>query len=138
MKTIKGKDLVIKLGDRTIYHAQSHEFTSNTEYEEWETKDTDGKQYELSGVTGTATANGIACVSEANDQGSYDTPSLLDAQLSGQPLPLTLNIESKVYTTTAWIESVSITGEVAKKSTYSASFRTNALKLQTATPTSEE
>lgn len=132
MKTVKGKDLVIRLGGKTIFHAQSHEFTSNTEYEEWETKDTDGKQYELSGVTGTASANGIMCISEETDsEDTMDTPTLLDAQLAGEPLELTLNLAEKVYKTTAWIDSVSVTGEVAKKSTYSASFRTNALKLQT-------
>jgi hypothetical protein len=72
------------------------------------------------------------CISEEDDsEDTMDTPTLLDAQLAGEPLELTLNLAEKVYKTTAWIDSVSVTGEVAKKSTYSASFRTNALKLQT-------
>ena len=134
MKTIKGNDLFIKLDDKTVFHAQSHDFTSTAEFEEWETKDTDGKQNELSGVTGSASANGIACISEASDDGdnTMDTPSLLDAQLSGKALELTLSLGGKIYTATAWIESVQLTGEVAKKATYSASFKTNALKPATA------
>lgn len=134
MKTIKGNDLFIQLDEKTVYHAQTHDFTSTSEYEEWETKDTDGKQNELSGVTGSASANGIACISEASDSGTntMDTPSLLDAQLSGKALELTLSLGGKIYTATAWIESVQITGEVSKKATYSASFKTNALKPATA------
>lgn len=134
MKTVKGNDLLIMLNDKTIYHAQTHDFTSSSEFEEWETKDTNGKQNELSGVTGTASANGIVCISEATDTGNntMDTPSLLDAQLAGQALTLTLKIDTKAYTCQAWIESVQVTGEVAKKSTYSASFKTTALTPKTA------
>lgn len=134
MKTVKGNDLLIKLGDKTIYHAQTHDFTSNAEFEEWETKDTDGKQNELSGVTGSASANGIVCISEASDTSlnALDTPSLIDAHLAGTALELTLKIGTKIYTCQAWIESVQVTGEVAKKSTYSASFKTTALKSATA------
>lgn len=134
MKTIKGNDLFIKLDEKTVFHAQTHDFTSTSEFEEWETKDTDGKQNELSGVTGSASANGIACISEESDTGNntMDTPSLLDAQLAGKSLELTLSLGGKVYTATAWIESVQITGEVSKKATYSASFKTNALKPVTA------
>lgn len=133
MKTVKGNDLLIMLDDKTIYHAQTHDFTSNAEFEEWETKDTDGKQNELSGVTGTASANGIVCISESGDTAgnTFDTPSLLDAHLAGRALTLTLKIAEKLYTAQAWIESVQFTGEVAKKSTYSASFKTTALKPKT-------
>lgn len=134
MKTIKGKDLFIKLDKKTLFHAQTFDFTSSADFEEWETMNTDGKQYELSGVTGSASANGIACISEASDTGNdtMDTPSLLDAQLAGEPLELTLSLAGKVYTATAWIENVQITGEPSKKVTYSASFKTNALKPVTA------
>ena len=131
MKTIKGNDLVVLLDDKTIYHAQSHEVTSTSNFEEWETKDTDGVQNELSTITGSASANGIACISDTGDTETYDTPSLLDAQLAGQSVTLTLKLGTSTYTGTAWIESVSATGEVSKKATYSASFKFNKLTKKT-------
>lgn len=127
MKTIKGNDLVVKLDDKSIYHAQTHEFTSTSNFEEWETKDTDGVQNELSTISGTASANGIACVSETGDVTTFDTAGLLDAQLAGQSVTLSLQLGSSTYTGPAWIESVSATGEVSKKATYSASFKFNKL-----------
>lgn len=127
MKTIKGNDLVVKLDNKSIYHAQTHEFTSTSNFEEWETKDTDGVQNELSTISGTASANGIACVSETGDLDTFDTAGLLDAQLAGQSVTLSLQLGSSTYTGTAWIESVSATGEVSKKATYSATFKFNKL-----------
>lgn len=140
MKTVKGNDLVIMLDEKTIYHAQTHDFSSNAEFEEWETKDTGGKRFELSGITGTASANGIVCISESADTSlnTMDSPALMEAHLNGKELGLTLKIEDKVYTCSAWIETVQFTGEAGKKSTYSASFRTNALVPQSNTAQTPE
>ena len=123
MKTIKGKDLIIKIDNKTIYHAISHEIQISSEFEEWETKDSNGKQNEFSGISGTASANGIMCISETSDTETFDSAALLDAQLAGQKVTLTAMIGDEPYTGDAWIDSLSFAGEVSKKATWNASFK---------------
>lgn len=124
MRTIKGGDIAFQLNNKSVYHAISHEVTVSSEFEEWETKDSDGKQNEFSGISGTASANGVACISDTGDtEETYDSSALLEAQLSGESVALSVNIGSKTYTGTAWIDSVSLAGEISKKATWNVSLK---------------
>lgn len=128
MKTLKGKDLVFTFGDKRFLHAQTHEVNSTANFEEWETKDTDGVQYELTSITGTASANGIACYKDAEDGENLDTEALFDAHLAGEKGTLLLTIGTAQYKGDAWITDVQASGENSKLATASASFKFNKLK----------
>lgn len=129
MKVIKGKDLVVKLNDKTTYHATQHSFSSSQELETWETKDTDGPQDELKSVSGTASAQGIVCVSEAADStlNTYDTPSLYEAHLNGETVVLALNIGDNIYTGNAMVSEFSMDAPSEGRATYSATFKFHKL-----------
>lgn len=127
MAIIKGKDLILKIDGKTTYHATSHNYNADANFEEYETKDTDGKQNVLVGHSGTATADGLVNVGEAGDN-ALDTPAIIDAFNAGEAVELTLVIGTVTYTTEAWITSVSGTGQVGSNSTYSVSLKFNKLE----------
>lgn len=124
---IKGDDLVLQLNNKTQYHAQSHQVNLDAEFEEYQTKDTDGKVNVLTGHSGTASADGLVCTSE-DTANTMDTEALIDAFNAGDSVELTLKIKEVLYTTTAWITNVSLTGQVAQNSTYSVSFKFSKLE----------
>jgi hypothetical protein len=124
---IKGDDLVLELGNKTQYHATSHQVNLDAEFEEYQTKDTDGKVNVLTGHTGTASTDGLVCVSESVNN-TMDTEALIDAFNSGDSVNLTVKISDVIYTTTAWITNVSLTGQVAQNATYSVSFKFSKLE----------
>lgn len=124
VKTYTGKDLTMLVDDKSVYHAQSHECSIAPEFEEWETKDTDGTQKEFSKCKVTVNVNGIACVKSSSDQ-VHDTPDLIAQTLTGQSVTVLLKLAldgttPKTYSMTAWITDMTFTGEVAKKATYKA------------------
>lgn len=119
---IKGDDLVVKIDAKTQYHATQHQVNLDANFEEYQTKDTDGKVNVLMDHSGTAQADGLVCILTENAS-SMDTPAIIDAFNTGASVELTLLIKDKLYTTTAWITSVSLTGAVAQNATYSVSFK---------------
>lgn len=119
---IKGDDLVVKIDSKTQYHATQHQVNLDANFEEYQTKDTDGKVNVLMDHSGTAQADGLVCILTENAS-SMDTPAIIDAFNTGAPVELTLLIKDKLYTTTAWITNVSLTGAVAQNATYSVSFK---------------
>lgn len=125
---LKGDDLVLKIGGKTTYHATSHSVNLDAEFEEYQTKDTNGKMNVLSGHSGTAQADGLVCVLGATDNTSMDTDDILTAFNSGAEVTLTLSIKAVTYTTKAWITSLSLTGQVAQNATYSVSFKFSKLE----------
>lgn len=127
---IKGDDLVVKIDAKTQYHATQHQVNLDANFEEYQTKDTDGKVNVLMDHSGTAQADGLVCILTDNTS-SMDTPAIIDAFNTGDPVELTLLIKDELYTTTAWITNVSLTGAVAQNATYSVSF-----KFAKLTPTS--
>lgn len=86
MKTGKGRSLTMLCADKSVYHAQTHTFTIAPEYEEWETKDTKGPEYELSKVAFTASVDGLACVKESDGDpaDAHDTPDMIAQAMQGQ------------------------------------------------------
>ena len=139
MKTQTGKQLLFKFGGKSIFHAQTHEFTSTANFEEWETKDTDGVQNELTSITGTASANGIVNIREAADAtaDAFDSPELFDEHLKGTKGTLLLQLGNATYQGDAWITDFNGSGENSKLATFSASFKFNKLKKVEATTTEE-
>ena len=136
VKTYTGKDLTMMVDDKSVYHAQSHECQIAPEFEEWETKDTDGTMKEFSKCKVTVNVSGIACVKSAADQ-VHDTPDLIAQTLTGQSVTVLLRLAidgstAKTYSMTAWITDMSFTGEVAKKATYKATLEGYNLKETTA------
>lgn len=86
MKTGKGRSLTMLCADKSIYHAQTHTYTISPQYEEWETKDTKGPEYELSKVAFTASVDGLACVKESDGDpaDAHDTPDMIAQAMKGQ------------------------------------------------------
>lgn len=121
---IKGDDLVVKIDGKTQYHATQHQVNLDANFEEWQTKDTKVKVNTLLDHSGTAQADGLVCIGgDTLNSTGMDTPAIIDAFNQGASVSLTLLIQSKTYTATAWITSVSLTGAVAQNATYSVSFK---------------
>ena len=131
MSIIKGNDLVVQIDDKNTYHATSHQCNIDANFEEYETKDTDGKQNVLIGHSGTATADGLVNVGDTTEQtpeDAMDTPAIIDAMLTGKKVTIALMISNKTYTADGWITNVSLSGNVAANATYNVSIKFNALK----------
>ena len=128
---IKGNDIFFTLGGKRVYHATNHQLSLDNDYEEYETKDTDGKVQVLSGNTGTAQCDSMVCVigSENTDM---DTSAIIDAWKAGTELALSLKIGTVTYNAPAWIQSLNITAQVAQRATCSASFKLGTLTKATA------
>lgn len=129
-KPIKGDELVLLVGGKTQYHATSHTVNLDAEFEEYQTKDTNGKMNVLSGHSGTAQVDGLVCLLSSTD--AMDTEAIITAFNSGVEVDLVVKISNKTYSTKAWITSVSLTGQVAQNATYSASFKFSKLEPVTA------
>lgn len=127
-KPIKGDDVVLTVNEKTQYHATNHTVNLDAEFEEYQTKDTDGKMNVLSGHSGTAQVDGLVCLLDAANGTDMDTKDIITAFNSGAEVSLTVKIQSVIYTTKAWITNVSITGQVAQMATYSASFKFSKLE----------
>lgn len=130
MKTGKGRSLTMLCADKSIYHAQTHTYTISPQYEEWETKDTKGPEYELSKVAFTASVDGLACVKESDGDpvDAHDTPDMIAQAMQGQAVDVVakLAIEGtteKSYTCKCVIDSFEVSETVAQKATYKASFK---------------
>ena len=126
---VKGDDIIIELNNKTIYHATSHDINLEAEFEEYQTKDTNGKVDILTGHSGTAQTNGLVCL-KGDSQGATEmyTPDIIDAFNLGQSVSMTVTIDAVTYTTTAWITSVSLNGPVAQNGTYSVSLKFTKLE----------
>lgn len=123
---LKGEDITMLADDKSVYHAQSHEVSIAPEFEEYETKDTNGKKKEFSGKKITVNVNGLACVKKG-EQDVIDAPDLIASALAGKQVTLLLRIaldgtNVKTYSMEAWVTSMDITAEVAKRATYKASY----------------
>ena len=151
MKTGNGRNLTMLAADKSVYHAQTHTFTITPEFEEWETKDTDGKEYELTNVAFTASVDGLVCIREGEaadgETDALDTPDMIAQALTGQEVDIIARIAiagttPRDYTTKCVIESFEVSESVAQKATYRASFKGYGLKASdtsvVAKPQSEE
>lgn len=129
MKTGTGRNLSILCADKSIYHAQTHTYTFTPEFEEWETKDTDGPMQEFKKVAFTASVDGLACVRESSDvTGALDTPDMIASTLKGQMVDVVAKIAldgvtAKEYAVKCVIESFEVSEQVGTKATYKASLK---------------
>lgn len=128
---IKGNDIFFTLGGKRVYHATNHQLSLDNDYEEYETKDTDGKVQVLSGNTGTAQCDSMCCVIGSTTQ-DMDTAAIIDAWKSGEELALSLKIGTVTYNAPAWIQSLQITASVGQRATCNASFKLGTLTKATA------
>ena len=127
IKPLKGDDLILLVGTKTQYHATNHTVNLDAEFEEYQTKDTDGKMNVLSGHSGTAQVDGLVCLLTDGDATTMDTADIIEAFNAGTEVELVLKIKDTTYSTKAWITNVSLTGQVAQNATYSASFKFSKL-----------
>lgn len=127
-KPIKGDDLVLTVDSKTQYHATNHTVNLDAEFEEYQTKDTDGKMNVLSGHSGTAQVDGLVCLLSQADATTMDTKDIIEAFNAGDEVDLVVKISGTTYTTKAWITNVSLTGQVAQNATYTASFKFSKLE----------
>lgn len=131
MGIVKGRDLVVLVEGQPLFHATQHQVNLDAEYEEYQTKSVNGKQYALSGYSGTAQADGLVAIHDAEAKEETDFPSLLDLFYGEQPIVLELVLENEAVTRSAnpaYITSVSATGSVGQNATYSVSFKFNKLE----------
>lgn len=121
---LKGENLVVLVGTSAPYHSTSCNINLSANFEDWQTKDSDGKQKVLSGKSGTVQVDGLVAIfgTTGAPSGKMDTKALITAFNSGAKVSLGVTIGSVSYTADAWITSVSMTGQVAQNSTYSATF----------------
>lgn len=127
-KPLKGDDLILLVGTKTQYHATNHTVNLDAEFEEYQTKDTDGKMNVLSGHSGTAQVDGLVCLLAGGNATAMDTADIIEAFNAGTEVELVLKIKDTTYSTKAWITNVSLTGQVAQNATYSASFKFSKLE----------
>ena len=127
-KPLKGDELVLLVGGKTQYHATNHTVNLDAEFEEYQTKDTDGKMNVLSGHSGTAQVDGLVCLLDGSDATTMDTEAIIEAFNSGAKVDLVVKISNVTYATKAWITNVSLTGQIAQNATYSASFKFSKLE----------
>ena len=127
-KPLKGDDLILLVGTKTQYHATNHTVNLDAEFEEYQTKDTDGKMNVLSGHSGTAQVDGLVCLLADGNATTMDTVDIIEAFNAGTEVELVLKIKDTTYSTKAWITNVSLTGQVAQNATYSASFKFSKLE----------
>lgn len=135
MKTGTGRNLTMLCADKSVYHAQTHSFTITPEFEEWETKDTSGKEFELKNVAFAASVDGLVCVREGADSaGTLDTPDMIAQTLTGQAVDVVARLAitgttPKEYTTRCVVESFEVSEAVGAKATYRASLKGYGLTL---------
>lgn len=125
---IKGDDLVLTVGGKTQYHATQHSVNLSAEFEEYQTKDTNGKMNVLSGHSGTAQVDGLVCLFDATNTTAMDAKDIIAAFNAGEEVDLVVKIKGAIYSTKAWITDVSMSGQVAQNATYSASFKFSKLE----------
>ena len=130
MKTGKGRNLTMLCADKSVYHAKTHTYTITPEYEEWETKDTKGPEYELSKVAFAASVDGLVCVRESDGDpaDAHDTPDMIAMAMQGLAVDIVakLAIEGTTeesYTCKCVIDSFEVSETVGTKATYKASFK---------------
>ena len=102
MKTGNGRSLTMLCANKSVYHAQTHTFTISPEFEEWETKDTKGKE--------------------------FAPPDMLAEAITGTSVDLSVRLAipgttEKEYTTKCVVESFEVSETVSEKATYKASFK---------------
>lgn len=135
MKTGNGRSLTMLCANKSVYHAQTHTFTISPEFEEWETKDTAGKEFELKNLAFSASADGIVCVRDTSESGdNLDTPDMIAQTISGQAVDVVVELAlpgttAKKYTTKCVVESFEVSEAVSEKATYKASFKGYGLSL---------
>lgn len=130
MKTGKGRNLTMMCANKSVYHAQTHTFTISPEFEEWETKDTSGPEFELSKVAFTASVDGLVCVRESgvDPADANDTPDMIAQAMRGQSVDLVVKLAiegttEKSYTCKCVIDNFEVSETVPQKATYKASFK---------------
>ena len=129
-KPLKGDDLFLLVNGKTQYHATSHEVNLDAEFEEYQTKNTNGKMNVLAGHSGTAQVSGLVCIRE-NDDETMDTRAIIAAFNAGTEVDLVLSIDGILYSTKAWMTNATFTGQVSQNATYSASFKFSKLEEPT-------
>lgn len=125
---IKGDDLILLVDGKTQYHATSHTVNLDAEFEEYQTKNTNGKKSVLAGHSGTAQVDGLVCLLSKADVTTMDTKDIIEAFNAGDEVDLVVSISGTTYTTIAVITNVNITGQVAQNATYTASFKFSKLE----------
>lgn len=120
---------MLLVGGKTQYHATNHTVNLDAEFEEYQTKDTNGKMNVLSGHSGTAQVDGLVCLLSKADATTMDTKDIIAAFNAGDEVDLVVKISGTTYTTKAWITNVSLTGQVAQNATYTASFKFSKLEI---------
>lgn len=132
MKTGTGRNLSILCADKSIYHAQTHTYTFTPEFEEWETKDTEGPEQEFKKTAFSASVDGLLCVRESSDTASagsaMDTPDMIASTLKGQAVDVVAKIAldgvtAKEYAVKCIIESFEVSEQVGAKATYKATLK---------------
>lgn len=130
MKTGKGRNLTMLCADKSVYHAQTHTYTISPDYEEWETKDTKGPEYEVKKVAFTASVDGLVCVKESDGDpaDAHDTPDMIAMAMQGQTVDIVakLAIEGtteRSYTCKCVVDTFEVSETVGSKATYKASFK---------------
>lgn len=130
MAIIKGRDIVATINGKDQYHAKSHQLSVDINFEEWQTKSTEGKEREFIDVTGTISVDGLVCTSESNNT-EMDTAALLDTALEGKSIEVACVIGAATYKATkAWITNFSATGPDDSTGTYTAQIAFNGLTKQ--------
>lgn len=136
MSILKGRDLVVLVDDAPVFHATQHQITLNADFEDWETKSSDGKQKTLTGHSGTVQVDGLVAT-EVGD-GEHGVDQLLILLKDGVPVALLSELPSGTAGTNklatinipkAWLTSITMTGQVGQNATYSAQFAFNDFEL---------
>lgn len=135
MSILKGRDLVVLVDDAPVFHATQHQITLNADFEDWETKSSEGKQKTLTGHSGTVQVDGLVAT-EVGD-GEHGVDQLLGLLKNGAPVVLLSELPMGIGSDTlatisiskAWATSVSMTGQVGQNTTYSAQFAFNDFEV---------
>ena len=134
MSILKGKDLVVVVDERPVFHVTQHQINLNADFEDWETKSSDGKQKTLTGHSGTVQVDGLIAMEQSETES--DIPSLLMKLKTGAPVSLMSDITDdagsalvSIVVEKAWLTGITMTGQIGQNSTYSAQFSFNDFEV---------
>lgn len=132
LQPLKGEDLVVLVGTKAPYHSTSCNISLSANFEDWETKDSNGKQKVLSGKSGTIQVDGLVAIFPPTGAPTdrMDSKALIDAFNTGAKVTIAVTVGTASYTADAWITQLSMSGQVAQNANYSATLEFEDLETK--------
>lgn len=120
---IKGKDLRLSFGGKTLWHASTCTLSISTDFEEIATKDTQGKEQTPGDYAWTVSTENMVADKPVGDTTHVDVHDLIGFQLANTPITVEFTTGvtgAKIYSGTVYVQQADLTA--ANGSTVTGSF----------------